>query len=289
MVYSIPASPVIMDTDNDGFVDTAYVGDLGGNMWRFKFCMAADGPQCSTGNWSAGLLFQSSTGYIQPIFRAATITRDSNSLWVFWGTGDEENPNATSGPDHFFALTDNDRTTVYNIGNLQNISAQGTIYNGTSSGWYLTLPGAGEKLLSDPTVFGGIVMFNTYIPPSGSDPCVATGTSNFYGISMMQQVISGYTYSAGAGVLSPGSTGVTTGGARSVLLGTGLAQTPIVSQNLSGTGGTDLYISLSGTNIISNAQLANLGPNPGSMPLIQRLTQTAPSNQVIHWKDGRVQ
>ena len=29
MTYSIPGSAAIVDTDNDGFVDTAYIGDLG--------------------------------------------------------------------------------------------------------------------------------------------------------------------------------------------------------------------------------------------------------------------
>ena len=39
----MPAPPAIVDTDNDGFIDTVYLGDLGSNMWRFKFCRAADG------------------------------------------------------------------------------------------------------------------------------------------------------------------------------------------------------------------------------------------------------
>jgi len=30
MTFSIPASPAVVDTDNDGFVDAAYVGDLEG-------------------------------------------------------------------------------------------------------------------------------------------------------------------------------------------------------------------------------------------------------------------
>ena len=31
-------SPAIVDRDNDGFIDTAYVGDLAGNPWKFTFC-----------------------------------------------------------------------------------------------------------------------------------------------------------------------------------------------------------------------------------------------------------
>ena len=34
----IPGFPAIVDRDNDGFIDTAYVGDLAGNLWKFTFC-----------------------------------------------------------------------------------------------------------------------------------------------------------------------------------------------------------------------------------------------------------
>ncbi len=42
MDYAMPAPPTMVDADLDGFIDTAYIGDLGGNIWRFKFCSATD-------------------------------------------------------------------------------------------------------------------------------------------------------------------------------------------------------------------------------------------------------
>jgi hypothetical protein len=56
MVYNLVAEPLGVDSDNDGFMDTAYIGDLGGNVWRFKFCLQSDGPTCNTANWTGGLL-----------------------------------------------------------------------------------------------------------------------------------------------------------------------------------------------------------------------------------------
>jgi len=288
MTYSVPASPAIVDTDNDGFIDTAYVGDLGGNMWRFKFCTQADGPACNTENWSGGLLFQASTGFIQPIYTTATVAR--GSLWVFWGTGNRENPTGTgSGPDHFYALQDNGRTATYTILNFQDITTPGTIYSGAQPGWYITLGGTGEKVISDPTVFGGIVLFTTYtLAASSSDPCAKAGTGKLYAIAMMRLAIGGYMYDPGAGVLSfPSSPGDTTGGARSVTLGSGIAKSPMISQKPAPGGPSDLYVSLSGgggqnTRIISSGQL-------GSTPLTQRFTQTSPSSHLLHWKDGRIQ
>ena len=153
-------------------------------MWRFTFCTNPQGSSCGTAQWSGGLLFQASSG--RPIYAAATVARDASSLWVFWGTGDKENPTGTTGQDSFFAVKDNARVTAYSISNLQNISPQGTTYSGKSSGWYITFAGTGEKMLADPTVFGGIVSFTTYTPStSASNPCLRIGTSMLYAIAMM--------------------------------------------------------------------------------------------------------
>ena len=144
-------------------------------------------------------------------------------------------------------------------------------------------------MLADPTVFGGIVSFTTYTPStSASNPCLRIGTSMLYAIAMMNLTVSGITYAPGAGVLStPSSTSSTTGGARSVALGAGMAKSPVVSQNPVPGTATDIYLSLSGggsqsTNIITSAQL-------GSSPLNQRLAQTVPSFQLLHWRDRRIQ
>jgi Tfp pilus tip-associated adhesin PilY1 len=295
MTYSIPASPAVVDTDNDAFIDAAYVGDLGGNVWRFKFCSKADASTCNTSNWSGGKLFDSSVGadssgnsLIKPIYTTATVARDLSSLWVFWGTGDKEAPKGTIGTDHFFALKDNDRTAFYDIGNFRDITATGAIYDGTTPGWYIRLTGTGEKILFDPTVFGGIVAFTTYTPYSGSNPCEQGGTSNLYAMAMMPLAIDGYPYDPGAGVLTTGSPGVTTGGLKSILIGRGVAKNPVLSQKpLPSGGATDLYVSLSGgggqdTQIKSSSQL-------NAPPLTTRLTQTAPSSMLLHWKDGRIQ
>jgi type IV pilus assembly protein PilY1 len=295
MTY-IPASPAIVDTDNDGFIDTAYVGDLNGNMWRFEFCSKSDSSSCSntSGHWAGGKFFDSSvgTGTVRPIYTAATIARDTSSLWVFWGTGDKENPKGTTGSDRFFAVKDNDHTSTWNINHLQDISDVSgvhTSYNGTSQGWYITLPGSGEKMLFDSTVFGGIALFTTYTPTSSSDPCHnQSGTSQLYAIAMTSVTIGGITYDPGAGVLSaPTNPSSKAGGNKSVALGGGIAKSPVVSQSPLAGNPTDVYLSLSGggtttTTITTTAEL-------GASPLNTRLAQTAPSSQVLHWRDGRIQ
>ncbi len=121
-----PAPPAIVDTDNDNFIDTVYIGDMGGSMWRFKMCSASDlasSPYCTTSSWSGTLLFGSSTGVIRPIFTIPAIAKDKqNNLWIYWGTGDKSDPTASNAQEKFFGLKDNDRTTTYGINDLENIT-----------------------------------------------------------------------------------------------------------------------------------------------------------------------
>ena len=175
MTYSIPASPAIVDTDNDGFVDTAYIGDLGGNIWRFKFCTGADGNACGISNWSGGKLFQSSTA--TPIFTTPSAGRGSGStIWVFWGTGDKQNPTALGTQDSFFAVKDTDRTSTYTLSQLVNIT--NSIFSDNGAGWYITLA-SGEKVLADSAVFGGFISWTTYSPSISGNPCDNADRRNY--------------------------------------------------------------------------------------------------------------
>ena len=191
MNYSLPSTPAIADTDNDGFIDTAYIGDLGGSMWRFKFCAIGDGSSCSTGNWSAGRLFESSTGVIRPIFVTPSVAKDRDgNLWVQWGTGDKTDPTVANDQEKFYALKDNTRTNTYHINNLDNITSSIYVDSPTKPGWYINL--ANEKVLSEAAIFGGVTYFTTYGAPTGGNPCEQAGTGSLYGVN----------FTTGAGVLA---------------------------------------------------------------------------------------
>ena len=284
MTYSLPGSAAIVDTDNDGFIDTAYIGDLGGNVWRFTFCTGANGSGCNTSNWSGGPLFSSAgLSTIPLIYTTPSAGRGSSGdIWVFWGTGDKENPAATGTQDWFFGVKDNDRSSTYTAAQLQNIT--NSVFSYTSPGWYITL-GSGEKVLADPSAFGGMVTWTTYVPYTGTNPCNQAGTSNLYSVAMMPVAIGGVTYQVGAGLFATTTGNVV--GTRSMSLGSGVAQVPIYSQKPGGTGSTDAYVSMSGggqanTSILSSAAM-------GSTPYTQRLQATSPSAQLLHWWDQRVQ
>ena len=275
--FSFPATAAGVDTDNDGFIDTVYVGDMGGNMWRFKLCTNAQATQsggCDTSNWTGGQLYDASLDVSRrPIYTAITGAKDtSGNLWIYWGTGDKVSPTSTNG-GKLYAAKDNDRATTYTISNLKNISAVSSTYCATigsgctsvdaQDGWYITLPGNGEKLLADPVVFGGVLYFSTYTPYLGTDQCLAAGTGTVYGIN----------YVTGASV-----SGLSTD--RVIATGTGLATSPIISR-APGGGTADLYVTFSGGGSAGLGLDARV-EHRGNIP-------TEPiGNKLNYWKDKRL-
>ena len=145
MAYDLAANPAAVDTDNDGFVDTAYIGDLGGNVWRFTFC-PKNNTSCGISNWTGGM-FYNAAGTGGQIFHMDAVTKDtSGNLWVYFGTGNETDPTfvPTNGTtDKFFGLIDKNPIaqlppTPITLANLKNITS-GT-FNPTTdlnnySGW----------------------------------------------------------------------------------------------------------------------------------------------------------
>jgi hypothetical protein len=267
MEYAFPGSAALLDLDLDGFVDTAYIGDLGGNMWRIRMCTAADGISCNATNWTVSRLFQPTGALVgRPIYTMPAVAKDaSGELWVYWGTGDRVNITTAGTTDNFFAVKESSSFTgTRTISDLQNISASGQVYNDPAkSGWVIAMPGTGEKVLAEPTVFGGVVYFTSYVPPSGSDPCSQTGSSNLYGI----------TYNTGGGTFDNGGTKV-----RSMSLGSGMATAPAVSFNPH-TNQPDLYVTLSG------------GGGSGASTIRAPVTPGNFSNRtnILYWRDRRVQ
>ncbi|PKN50759.1 MAG: hypothetical protein CVU55_15355 [Deltaproteobacteria bacterium HGW-Deltaproteobacteria-13] len=266
----MPAPPAIVDTDSDGFIDTVYIGDMGSNMWRFKLCRQTDGASCSKSNWTGGLFFDSTNAPLRPIFTAATVAKDGyNNTWVYWGTGDKLDPTSPNAQEKLYALKDTDRTSTRRLTDLENITAEGSIYTGTGYGWFINLTGSGEKMLAEPTVFGGVVYFTTYTPPSGNDPCAQGGTAKLFGVN----------YTTGAGALDIVGASPSTTLPRSTTIGTGIASAPVVSMRPGNDPTPDLYVTTSGGGGISG-ETARVNITPKGL---------ANRTNIIFWKDTRIE
>jgi Tfp pilus tip-associated adhesin PilY1 len=280
----IPASPAIVDTDNDGFVDTAYVGDLSGNMWRFTFCTQAQGSSCGTVDWGAGKLLAPATAG-PPIFTTAVVARDiSSNLWVFWGTGDKINPNsATAGK--FFAIKDYKNSSgnwPLAVSDLADVGS----YTEAARGWSITPAATGEKILSDPDVFNGMILFATYVPYLGANACAGAGTSNLYARAMQKTGVGGTTYNTGATLLPSGQT--------SESLGTGIASAPVTV--IQGGRNPQFFVSVSGGAkdqggevVVESSNIRTKGDFTADSAVRQLIDSVAPFIHPLYWRDGRIQ
>lgn len=282
----IPAAPAVVDKDNDGFIDTAYVGDLAGNLWKFTFCpndpLEPQKPQkCGLADWSASILYNSQ-GDKLPVFTTPAVAKHQNYFWVFWGTGDKApNPNVDGPQNKFFALRDENLSVPYTLAHLQNITLSGNFDDSAKKGWYISLDGQ-ERVISDAAVFKGIVFFTSYTPPAGeTNMCGAIGSGALYGLAMLPVDIGGMHYFPGQGVLN---------GQRKIPLGPGVPSAPVVSQkpidSAQKGGNADVFVAISGgaglgTEIQTSAT--------GLAGVAAALAGSSPSSYIIHWRDRRVQ
>ena len=271
--------------DGDGFIDTAYVGDLAGNVWKFTFCpdLWSGGTPCSTSNWTATQLFDSQ-GSKTPIFNTPVVARDSAYYWVFWGTGDKAYPNNSGAQNSFLAVKDQNPSSPYTVANLENITLSGKYQDTTKKGWIVNLTGQ-ERVLADAAVYAGIVFFTTYTPPSDSNLCGAVGDAALYGITMMPVSVGGARYDPGKGIFS-------SAGLRKVGLGKGVAGTPVISMKPIGGAGAgtagnapDLFVAVSG----GGGTTAQIQASSQLPEVAAALANAGPSASILHWRDRRVQ
>ena len=282
----VPGAAAIVDKDGDGFIDTAYIGDLAGNLWKFSFCPDSwsGSTPCSTSNWAATRLFNSQGGN-SPIFSTPVVARDSAYYWVFWGTGDKAYPNNNGAQNSFFAVKDQSPASPYTVADLENITSSQKFSDASKKGWYLNLTGQ-ERVLADAAVYAGMVFFTSYTPPTGQNICGAVGDAALYGIAMMPVSVGGAKYDPGKGVFSRD-------GLRKVGLGKGVASAPVISlKPIGGANGStaenntaDLFVAVSG----GGAAAAQIQTGSQIPEVAQALAGHVPSASVLHWKDRRVQ
>lgn len=174
------------DSDGDSFADTAYAGDLRGNLWRFSGLGSSP---------SASLLFAAmdDDDNPQPITAAPLAGKnpDTGDVWVFFGTGRYLNEADTSDTSMqtWYGLIDSG-SEILGRAQLKSraILAEGVI-NGFDAraieepaagdmagkrGWYIDLTGTRERMVL-PNQFVGTVLVGTSRIPDSTDPCNPSG------------------------------------------------------------------------------------------------------------------
>ena len=238
MAYSIPSDIQKVDTNGDGKIDRLYVGDMGGQIWRFDIGDPAPD------NWTGKIIFKSNIGSSEKrkIFYPPDVTleKDSgNHEMLFFGTGDREHPKESANIDRLYAVKDKNPSTNLTENDLVDVTqdllqdpgtdetSKSTILDSlnTKEGWYIKLDqNPGEKVLSSPVVYYGVVYYTSFAPNFGtvSDPCfVGEGTGRLYPLR----------YKTGNAVfnLDGSLDGTISRGDRSAIIGTGIPSGVIIT------------------------------------------------------------
>jgi type IV pilus assembly protein PilY1 len=178
MTYSIPSSVTVVDGDNNGFVDKLYVGDLGGQIWRFGKFTDSKGvdlefPDTDENimNWTdqaAHILFLSDPAHGRKFFYPPSVTLEWGYDLVFMGTGDREDPCNTSSSDRIYSVKDTHASTTLTESDLIDVTEPTAMLPDFNihQGWYIRLA-EGEKVLSEGVVFLKTYYVTTFLPGQG--------------------------------------------------------------------------------------------------------------------------
>ena len=225
MNFSLAANPGAVDLNDDGLTDRVYIGDIGGQIWKFDVSAG------STSSWTGKRLFAATPSQANPpangeyypaqgFYGMPALAYDSAmNVWLYIGSGDRNHPNATS-TNRFYGIketTNMSNGATLNEGNLVDVTST----NGTASaGWFFEL-GSNEKALAAANVFNSQVLFTGFTPTTTVTCTSGGGTAKLYAVQMTTGY-AGMNFSTGAALTSTGAS-VT----RSIQVGSGIASMPV--------------------------------------------------------------
>ena len=190
MQYSIPSEVRLVTGSlksevnaSRTFLDKFYVGDTGGQMWRFGKFTDLTFPDANlnmNSPWTGERIFRTGTA-TQKFFYPPSVVRLYDYHLVYMMTGNREDPCNQTTSDAVYVVKDNHAiSTPLTLSDLVNTSGLTCPYSGTiDKGWYLSL-GLGEKVLAESSVFGGAFYFTTFTP--NDDPCLPGGLARLYAV-----------------------------------------------------------------------------------------------------------
>jgi type IV pilus assembly protein PilY1 len=274
MNFSLPANMTATDIDVDGYLDRLYIGDVGGQVWKFDLSAPATLSSGLVDNWTGKRLFTAPlTGTNPPAvgeyYAAQAIYGsiipaydDLDSLWLYFGTGDRNHPNNTTAPNRIYGITDSPSMTNGTALTESNLVDITSANNTAPQGWYIRL-GANEKILASADVFNKVVFFSSFTPVS-STICGSNGDAKLYAVQMS----TGYAaldWANGAALLTTSSAS----NVRAKTIGTGIPSKPIVIITDAGATIT--------SSVITATTSQQLPSNPAPPPTAMR--------RVLYWRE----
>jgi len=204
MTRAIPSDVTTLDRNGDGYVERLYVGDMGGNVWRADFETAAG---TAPTNWTTTLLASlggaANTNSARKFFYPPDVVSTGAYDAVSIGSGDREHPlysaSTTAGTaynvvNRLYMLKDTNISgmasgwTALTETNLFN--ATSITYDGSMSGFYITLVHPGEKAVNAPLTVAGNTNVGTNTPsvPAAGMCYPNLGTARSYAYSFLTSI-----------------------------------------------------------------------------------------------------
>ena len=267
MVYSLPSNPAVLDLDFDSYADLIYIGDSGGQLWKWDISQLAndvDGDGLFDG-WPVGVVFRSepeplSGGitHYRGIFYPPVATFLSGKLMLGFGTGERtdityQGDSSRDDNNRFYVFRDPNPTGVSSIpvapfseANLTDITGLASDPDNTDLGFYFVAED-GEKFITNHAAFGGVLITASYLPDDGTGGvCNADGQSFAYIFDL----------ATGGGFFDPATS---SNQGRRVTTGLGVPSDPRITVSNSVDGGVQILLKSSAGQRVSIAA-------PGLLP-----------------------
>lgn len=207
MQHSIPAPPLVIDTNRDGLLDRLYVGDTGGRVWRMDFfngnslsTFASGGILATLGG--ADLGSTPATADLRRFYNQVDLVEDADGETRYFalniGSGYRAHPLDRAIDEEFYSIRDfkpytpmpsNDPTYDNPVGRSQliDITSKPVIpVSSSSPGWRLSMNlSEGEKVLGKSLTINGVVYFSSFAPGGSANSCTAgKGSNRLYNINL---------------------------------------------------------------------------------------------------------
>ncbi|MDO6461387.1 PilC/PilY family type IV pilus protein [Granulosicoccaceae sp. 1_MG-2023] len=205
MKYSIPSDIATLDVDLDGILDQFYVGDMGGQIWRFDLDQTATSySDLATGGVMAdfsGTEQADARRFYYPPDVALISADNSYQLAISIGSGYRAHPLNLIIEDRFYSLrTPYVFTAPPEYGfedadgnfepatedNLADVTDDLEPDMTGKNGWMLRMEESGEKVISTSVTLNNNVIFTAYRPEQASTACAtALGGGVVYAVSVL--------------------------------------------------------------------------------------------------------
>lgn len=198
MRYSIPSAPAVLDLDHDGFADVVYIGDLGGQLWKWNIsAVGADSADLDDliDNWPSGRIFRAPPAdmgggafHYHQLYHPPSAAYVNGVLHLAFGSGEKKDVLYPGDPlrddeNRFYVIRDRSPTgpaafaTLVTEALLTDVTSAASYADPANLGYFLKGE-EGEKFVSDSTVFAGHVLTTSYLPEPS--PTCGPGTARFY-------------------------------------------------------------------------------------------------------------